>query len=312
LNFTPPGGSNSTKKPAARLKVATLHGVPVFIHWSLPFVGLLISAATGFNLAETLYYSLAYAFLLFIHEVGHMAAARLLGLHVFAIDIAGFGATCTVQAPRAVRAILFVFSAGMLAQLTLLLLTLVILAIAGAPSGALGRCVAVTFTYGNVALLIFSLLPWTTPEGIQSDGRVLWRVILHAIKGTPHPFPDPIATTRIFPPETSLLQLEGFAPPGFHTGIEILNDEKTPMQFVVDALTKHLQLDLQAAVDLMLRIHNTGGALVPMEDEGRARALADAVTSEAQAQGHPLVFRWAAVPQPGLPDAKTEEHSKQL
>jgi hypothetical protein len=41
------------------------------------------------------------------------------------------------------------------------------------------------------------------------------------------------AQSPVFPPETSLLQVEGFVPAGFLCGIEIMNDNLTPMAFVV-------------------------------------------------------------------------------
>jgi hypothetical protein len=39
--------------------------------------------------------------------------------------------------------------------------------------------------------------------------------------------------SRVLPPETSLLDTPEFVPPGFVHGIEVLNDDKTPMDFVI-------------------------------------------------------------------------------
>ena len=66
----------------------------------------------------------------------------------------------------------------------------------------------------------------------------------------------------VLPPETSLRTLPNFAPPGFSCGVEILNDNATPMELVVDMLTSHLGLGRQEAVRVMLEIHTKGGALV--------------------------------------------------
>jgi hypothetical protein len=43
----------------------------------------------------------------------------------------------------------------------------------------------------------------------------------------------------VFPPETDLLSIAELVPSGFVHGFEILNDNTTPMQFVVDALGTH-------------------------------------------------------------------------
>jgi hypothetical protein len=61
--------------------------------------------------------------------------------------------------------------------------------------------------------------------------------------------------SRVFPAETSLLPVEGFVPQGFLHGIETPNDDRTPMEFVVWVLEKHVSLDKTSAVRTMLEIH---------------------------------------------------------
>jgi ATP-dependent Clp protease adapter protein ClpS/Zn-dependent protease len=290
------GVNNAATSGIARVnswsfKVATVQGAPLRIHWSLPAGGLMLSIFSGFSLTEWLYYCLAFLALISIHELGHFAAARSLGLKVFSVDISGLGGQCNVQAPRGVRDTLLVFSAGLLAQCVLFLLTLLYIAIFGWPISAFGKCVAVTFTAYNAFLFVLNLIPGKTFSGLSTDGNIIWKVILHATKGTPHPFPDPIAATRIFPAETSLLSLEEFSAPGFTTGVEILNDSKTPMEFVVATLMQQLQLDREKAITLMLDIHKNGGALVPTAGLDRAEAIAPAVTEAAHNQGHQFVCR---------------------
>lgn len=272
-------------------KVATVQGAPLRIHWSLPVGGLMLSILSGFSLTDWLYYCLAFLALISIHELGHFAAARLLGLKVFSVDISGLGGQCNVQAPRGIRDTLLVFSAGLLAQCALFLLTLLYIAFFGWPTSAFGKCVAFTFTAYNVFLFVLNLIPGRTFSGLSTDGNIIWKVILHATKGTPHPFPDPIAATRVFPAETSLLALEDFSTPGFTTGVEILNDSKTPMEFVVTTFMQQLQLDREKAIILMLEIHKNGGALVPTAGLDRAEAIAAAVTEAARNQGHQFVCR---------------------
>jgi len=281
-------------KPAGSVQVAIVRGVPVFIHWSLPAGGLLISFISGVEPIESLYYCIAFATLIAIHEFGHFAAARARGLKVFSVEITGFGGQCKIQAPRGVRDTLLVFSAGLLMQLVLLFLTVLLLTLFGPPSGTFGKCAALTFTFYNVVLLVINLIPSNSSQGLSTDGRIIWQVVLHAVKGTPHPFPDAIATTHVFPPETSLLSIPGFSPPGFITGIEILNDSTTPMELVITVLMRHLQLDRDNAARSMLEIHTKGGALFACTSPGKAAAIATAITADTRKEGHQLVCRAVA------------------
>ena len=98
---------------------------------------------------------------------------------------------------------------------------------------------------------------------------------------------DPV----LLPPETSLLKLDGFSPPGFSHGLEILNDDGTPMQFVVEMLSTHVGLSYHDAIRTMLHIHKRGGALLPIASATEAQRIATEIAAEATRQKHPLVCR---------------------
>jgi hypothetical protein len=66
------------------------------------------------------------------------------------------------------------------------------------------------------------------------------------------------ATGLILPPGTSLIHVEGMIPTGFRCGLEILNDDKTPMLFVVSVLRTRVSLSKQGAHRTMLAIHARG------------------------------------------------------
>jgi ATP-dependent Clp protease adaptor protein ClpS len=106
---------------------------------------------------------------------------------------------------------------------------------------------------------------------------------------------EPPPAARVFPAETSLLQLEGFAPAGFRHGVEILNDDRTTMDFVVSVLKKNVGLDEPAAIRTMLEIHRSGGVILARESLEEAKRLADAVTEEARLGNHPLTCRAVSV-----------------
>jgi ATP-dependent Clp protease adapter protein ClpS len=97
--------------------------------------------------------------------------------------------------------------------------------------------------------------------------------------------------SHIFPPETSLLNTEGFLPVGFHCGIEILNDDRTHMEFVVSVLQSAVGLSRVEAVRTMLEIHNKGGILLPMQSSEQSRRVAELIVTGAREKNHPLVCR---------------------
>jgi ATP-dependent Clp protease adapter protein ClpS len=97
--------------------------------------------------------------------------------------------------------------------------------------------------------------------------------------------------TSVFPPETPLLRLDGFTPPGFVYGVEILNDNLTPMTFVISVLQSSIGLSEADAIRTMLAIHKSGGVLLPMQSFEESQRVADSVTGEARSKNYPLVCR---------------------
>jgi ATP-dependent Clp protease adaptor protein ClpS len=111
--------------------------------------------------------------------------------------------------------------------------------------------------------------------------------------------PAPLPASPIFPAETSLLQIEGFARPGFQHGVQILNDDRTPMEFAVQVLEKSLRLHRVEATRMMLEIHNKGGVLVATVSVEESRRVAEEVSEAARVGGHPLACRAVSVESPG-------------
>jgi ATP-dependent Clp protease adapter protein ClpS len=92
-------------------------------------------------------------------------------------------------------------------------------------------------------------------------------------------------------PGVSLLQLPGFMPQGFVNGVEILNDNTTPMEFVVSVLQKHADLDRKSSIRTMLTIHYKGGILLPFQSQEFAERVANSISAEASAHNHQLICR---------------------
>jgi ATP-dependent Clp protease adapter protein ClpS len=276
-----------------RWRLGTIAGVPFFVQGSLPLGGLLVAALANADAAATIGYSLAFVALIAIHELGHVAAARALGLKVYSIHVSGLGGSCLTQVPRGVRDTLILFSGGLAAQLVLLLATLATVMIAGVPQSAVGRSLLMTFTVVNLLIAVINLVPGRISDELSTDGGVLWDLFLHARFGRPHPLASQHAASPVFPRDARLLTMDGMAPPGFAVGVELLNDDATPMEFVVTMLEKHLQLSPELALEATMRIHVQGGLLLPLPDRARAVEAADAVTRDAHALGHLFTCRVA-------------------
>jgi|HubBroStandDraft_5_1064220.scaffolds.fasta_scaffold50378_3 ATP-dependent Clp protease adapter protein ClpS len=97
--------------------------------------------------------------------------------------------------------------------------------------------------------------------------------------------------SAVFPPDTSLLTVKGFVPEGFSCGLELMNDNATPMAFVVSVLMRCVGLGESEATRTMLATHTKGGALLPMTSFEESKRVAELVTAEARNNNHPLVCR---------------------
>jgi ATP-dependent Clp protease adapter protein ClpS len=92
----------------------------------------------------------------------------------------------------------------------------------------------------------------------------------------------------VFPPGTALKDIPEFVPAGFAQGLEILNDNTTPMEFVVSVLGSCVGLSPEDSYSTMLGIHAKGGALLPTSSLDEAQRIAARLTEEAVKHGYPL------------------------
>ncbi|HVO24733.1 MAG TPA: ATP-dependent Clp protease adaptor ClpS [Candidatus Margulisiibacteriota bacterium] len=266
-------------------KIGAVKRIPIFVHWSVPAVGVPLFVALLFGLIDTSGYFVGIVVVLVVHELGHAAAARAVGVHVYAIDIVIITSRCSHSPPRRLRDKALIYSAGMLAQFILLLAAIGYRVLFRIPPSAFGQAMVETFIYGNAVILALSALPIP-----NNDGWLLRELALGVLSGNPRPAVTPLVST-VFAPETRLLGIEGLAPPGFTTGIEILNDDKTPMEFVIAVLERHLAVARDDAIRMMLGIHQHGGLLFPVTSAEAATLLAKSIKADSDASGHPLVCR---------------------
>ena len=298
--------------PAAQrsggMRAGTIFGIPIFVHRSYLFGGAFIALMATSRIDGIVGYCLAYAVLFAIHEGAHAVVARSLGLQVHSIELSGLGGICRVEVPTLARDIWLVYAAGLAAQAIVLLATLAAIAAHGTPTSPLGMAVTTTFTWVNAMLFVVNLLPGRTLRGSLTDGGVLWGMARHQLGKGPHPLGWNLVPTRLFEPSTSLLSVDGLTPEDFRDGIEILNDDTTPMDFVASILQRHAGLAQDVAISTMLDIHMRGGVLLPFPSREAANVAADAIALDTQAQGHRLVCRAVSTaspvtPAPSLPGA---------
>lgn len=77
------------------------------------------------------------------------------------------------------------------------------------------------------------------------------------------------------------------APPRMYQ-VVLLNDDYTPMEFVVHVLQQFFGHDLEAATLIMLKIHHEGRGVCGVYSRDVAATKVELVASAAKKAGHPL------------------------
>jgi ATP-dependent Clp protease adaptor protein ClpS len=71
-------------------------------------------------------------------------------------------------------------------------------------------------------------------------------------------------------------------------GVLLLNDDNTPMDFVVGVIEQVFEIDLESARRLMLRVHNEGSVECGAYSQEMAKSKANQVIDLAREHRHPL------------------------
>ncbi len=83
-------------------------------------------------------------------------------------------------------------------------------------------------------------------------------------------------------------QAEKLKPPPMYQ-ILILNDDYTPMEFVVDVLRRFFGMDTETATRVMLKVHTEGKGVCGVYPKEIAETKAIQVNEHARAAEHPLL-----------------------
>jgi len=70
--------------------------------------------------------------------------------------------------------------------------------------------------------------------------------------------------------------------------VVLLNDDYTPMEFVVMVLQQYFKRDLETATHIMLKIHHEGRGVCGVYTKDVAATKVELVLSAARRAGHPL------------------------
>lgn len=71
----------------------------------------------------------------------------------------------------------------------------------------------------------------------------------------------------------------------------LLNDDATPMEFVIEVLMQIFKHDLESANHIMLQVHQTGSGIAGIYSFEIAEAKAVEATNQARQNGHPLQIK---------------------
>ena len=271
------------------VKILTVGRIPILVHHSFIVWCLFVTFAfAGFSIPAILAIGTGYTILILLHEFGHATAAKLCGLKVKSIELSGAGGQCKFDPPQTFKSALFTCSGGFLAQLVLLLVILSVVQVFGRPEGLLATIWFEVFVRGNLLLLLSNALPLKLQgDFIATDGFHILRLLWRKLRGQPYV----LDASPTFDPDIPLHQQLSLVPEGFTTGIEIFNDNTTPMEFVVDAIARHLNVSEEEAVKLTLEIHQQGGLLIPVDTYEDAVRIADAIADDNVSQGQALLCR---------------------
>jgi hypothetical protein len=145
-------------------RVASWHGVPIRLHWTLPLGMLLLG---GFKIRPLFW--LAFFVLVLVHELGHAFWVKRFGHKVHQLDITGFGGSCTWSGDASPVERSLIAWGGVMAQALLLAVAVILTVIFGL--GFLRTSLGYAWTTTNIFLIILNLIPIR-----PFDGAEAWKI----------------------------------------------------------------------------------------------------------------------------------------
>jgi ATP-dependent Clp protease adaptor protein ClpS len=82
-------------------------------------------------------------------------------------------------------------------------------------------------------------------------------------------------------------QAQQLKPPSMYQ-VLLLNDDYTPMEFVVEVIREYFNKDLETAMEIMLSVHHSGKGICGVYPKDIASTKVELVLAHARHAGHPL------------------------
>jgi ATP-dependent Clp protease adaptor protein ClpS len=123
----------------------------------------------------------------------------------------------------------------------------------------------------------------------KTPHRQLDRMISMAEETTP-PAAPPVASPKPDDGQGAVVMERKVAktePPRMYQ-VVLLNDDYTPMEFVVMVLQEYFKRDLETATQIMLKIHHDGRGVCGVYSKDVASTKVELVLAAARRGGHPL------------------------
>ncbi|WP_111892149.1 ATP-dependent Clp protease adapter ClpS [Acinetobacter sp. MB5] len=114
----------------------------------------------------------------------------------------------------------------------------------------------------------------------QQSGLVDWHFNPMMHDSTEEGHPDSDLAVKTAPPELK-------RPPLY--AVVLLNDDYTPMDFVIEILQEFFAMNLDQATQVMLTVHYEGKGVAGVYPRDIAETKANQVNNYARSQGHPLL-----------------------
>lgn len=146
-------------------RVGRLARVELRLHWSVP-VGALLFGGLRF---EPLLW-LGFIMVIVVHELGHAALVRMVGLEVVGFDLTGIGGQCRCRGESEPLQHAWIAWGGVLAQGVLLLGTFAATALWGRPASAEWAAIRQAFVEINLWIIAINLLPFPPFDGARAWG----------------------------------------------------------------------------------------------------------------------------------------------
>lgn len=160
-------------------RIAQWRGVPVYVHWTAVFIVPYL-AMFGRGLGGAVLAFPGYVLLILVHEAGHAWVAQRVGAAVHRIELHCVHGLCWCDTPYYEYEDYLIAWGGVAAQALLLAAALLLWWLPDfAPAGpaSLARGFLVMPVWGNIASMVFNLLP--VPP---LDGAKAWRIVPYGLR----------------------------------------------------------------------------------------------------------------------------------